>query len=147
MWLSPSSTAARPPRPYKGDARDTLSVRKVRQIRPDRPVGDWKVEGNEEAIRRVAIVGMGVRAAHEAAATAFEVHGPIQEIRALLLVQSARASVVDYEGLFRALGCSRAALAIQGTALQLKADVQRVPWETAEEGIDNPSPRGHLLIV
>ena len=77
MRLSPSSTVVWPRRPYKGDARDTLSARKVRQIRPDKPVGDWKVEGNEEAIRRVAIVEMGVGAAHEAAAAAFEVHGPI----------------------------------------------------------------------
>ena len=117
MRLSPSSTAVWPRRLYKGDARDTLSARKVRQIKPDWPVGDWKVEGNEEAIRQMAIVGIGVRAAHEAAATAFEVHGPIQEIRALLLMQSARASVVHCEGLLRALGCSRAALALQGTAL------------------------------
>ena len=95
----------------------------------------------------MAIVGLGIKAAHEAAATAFEAHGPIKEVRVLLLVQSARAPDVNCEGLLRALGCSRAARAVQGTALQLKADVQRVPWETAEEGVEDPSPRGRLLII
>ena len=73
--------------------------------------------GHEEAFRGGANVGLGVRAAHEAAAMAFEMCGPIREVKTLLLVRVACTVGVEISALLRALACDRDSLGIPGTAL------------------------------
>ena len=145
--LSPSSSVVWPRRPNSRDAKDTLTARDVKQIRPGRPVCEWKVDGHEEAFRGVAIVGLGVRAAHEATVVAFETHEPVPEERALPVVRAARAIAVETLALLRALECDRDNLGTPGTALQLVACTERLPWETTEAGVEDPSPHAHLLVL
>ena len=52
----------------------------------------WKVAENGSVFRRLAIVGAGIREAHEVAVAAFERHETMEEVQAILLVRAPRGA-------------------------------------------------------
>ena len=146
LWaLLPSTTTVQPLRLYKGESYDKIRQRGITQITPGRHPAERKQPSQDGALRCVALVGCTVHKAHLAAAAALAAHDAAQHVTALVHVQGGSKAAPTVAALLQTLHRTRASLAVPGAALQAVVRTERQPWGTADPGVLDPAPPGHIL--
>ena len=117
------------------------------QITPGHHPAEWRQPSRGTPLQRMVLVGCTLHEAHLVVAVAFMAHDEVLEVTALVHVRGGSQGVPTVAALLKMLRRSRDSISVKGMSLRCSVRTERVAWEIAEVGCEDPFPPRHVLQV